>query len=262
MVRVDTFGAGPSISLIHGWGAQNTVWKDWAQSNLAPHFKVSLIELPGFGESPKIENKKNNAELADAWTQAIIEALPKKTHLLGWSLGGLVAQNIALKHPEKIESLICLATTPRFTQTDNWSGAVSPKLMADFMQSIQADSLATLKSFWTLQLQGSDLPRKSVRSFIQRMQDSKLPTLTGLTQGLKLLNHFDFRQRAQHFETPVLWLLGENDPLIPTQTIENFHHNAVNSKQHIIHGAAHTPFVSHPDETAHAIIEFTQTLKH
>lgn len=262
MVSVDTFGTGPSISLIHGWGAQNSVWKDWAQTYLAPHFTVSLIELPGFGESPKIENTKENADLADKWTQAITDALPEKTHLLGWSLGGLLAQNIALQTPEKIESLICLATTPRFTQADNWTGAVSPKLMTDFMQSIQADSLATLKSFWALQLQGSELPRKSIRSFIQRMQNSKLPTLTGLTQGLQLLNHFDFRQSSQRFEIPVLWLLGENDPLIPIQTIQDFHQNAINSKQTIIMGAAHTPFVSHPVETAQAIIEFIETTEH
>lgn len=261
MVSVDTFGTGPSISLIHGWGAQNSVWKDWAKTYLAPHFTISLIELPGFGESPKIENIKEDADLANAWTQAIMNSLPEKTHLLGWSLGGLLAQNIALHNPEKIKSLICLASTPRFTQTDSWSGAVSPKLMADFMQSIQADSLATLKSFWALQLQGSNLPRKSIRNFIQHMQNSKLPTLTGLTQGLRLLNHFDFRQSAQRFELPVLWLLGENDPLIPSQAIRDFHQHAMNSKQSIIAGAAHSPFISHPVETAHAIIEFIQTTK-
>lgn len=256
MLTIDQFGSGPSLSLIHGWGAQNAVWKNWAQSQLAPHFCVTLIELPGFGSSPKLHTPTKDDLLADAWTQAILECLPNKTHLLGWSLGGLLAQNILLKHPEKVQSLICLASTPRFTQIEQWSGAVSPKLMADFFHSIHADSLATLKHFWRLQMQGSEWSRQSLRQFLQRMQAYQLPSLSGLTQGLTLLNHFDFRDAWQSNQTPLLWLCGEKDPLIPAESIAQFSKITPNARCEVIPGAAHSPFVSHPNETAQAIIQF------
>lgn len=256
MLQVDQFGTGPSITMIHGWGAQNAVWADWAKAHLAPHFCVTLIELPGFGSSSKLPNYENDEQLATAWSETILSHLPAKTTLLGWSLGGLLAQNIALHYPQRVEKLILLASTPRFTQTDQWSGAVSPKLMFDFMQSIQADSLAALKSFWALQLQGSELPRLKMREFIKQMQHYQMPTLTGLTQGLTLLKHFDFRKQADQPPQQTLWLIGEKDPLVSTQTIEAFTQNSPNSEFKIIQGAAHTPFVSHPEQTAQAIIKF------
>lgn len=258
MINIESMGSGKNLCLLHGWGAQNAVWSQWALQNLAPHFRVHLIELPGFGHSDALANQATDEQLAQIWTQTIAEYLPEKTHLLGWSLGGLLAQNIALSAPDKIERLICLASTPRFTQTDQWSGAVSPKLMQDFLKSIQADTLATLKRFWTLQLQGSDLPRKNLRQFVSQMQSYKVPNLQGLIQGLKLLNHFDFRDNTHSNPIETLWLLGENDPLIPTDFIAEFSTIQRNSSVKILHGAAHTPFSSHPDETAKAIIEFLQ----
>lgn len=256
MLQVTSFGQGENLSLIHGWGAQNAIWQEWAETYLAAHFRVHLIELPGFGNSNKVAEQTNEQQLAASWTSEILQALPEKTHLLGWSLGGLLAQQIAIQEPQRVEKLICLASTPRFTQSDDWQWAVSPKLMADFMHSIQADSLATLKSFWTLQMQGSDVPRQQIRQFVKRMNDYKIPSLGGLTQGLRLLKYFDFRQQAGEIKQPMLWLLGEQDPLIPQEFISEFSTIQPQAQVRILSGAAHTPFVSHPQDTAQAIISF------
>ena len=257
MLQTEQFGQGESLTLIHGWGAQNAVWHDWAQQQLAAHFSVTLIELPGFGNTPALE-AESGTEL-DAWLSAIVSVLPDKTHLLGWSLGGLLAQQIALRHPERIESVICLASTPRFTQNDDWQWAVSPKMMADFLKSVQADSLTTLKHFWKLQLQlqGGAQPRTEIRQFLTRMQALKFPTLTGLVQGLTLLKQIDNRTAITELSQPLLWLLGEHDPLVPLDAFEHFS-QPVQSQIYVLQGAGHSPFYSHPDATAQAIIEFLQ----
>ncbi|CAN8139561.1 Pimeloyl-(acyl-carrier protein) methyl ester esterase [uncultured Thiomicrorhabdus sp.] len=246
----------PKLTMIHGWGAQNAVWQSWAQEYLAEYFQLHLIELPGFGSSDNVASQDSDQALAQTWAHAILETMPQKTHLLGWSLGGLLAQQIAIQHPERVDSLICLASTPRFTQNDDWTWAVSPKLLADFMHSIQADSSATLKSFWTLQMQGSDVPRKQIRQFVKRMQDYQMPKLNGLTQGLRLLKYLDFREQAGELHMPVLWLLGEHDPLIPQAFISEFSTIQHQAEVLILEGAAHTPFASHPQQTADAIRHF------
>lgn len=250
----------PKLTMIHGWGAQNAVWQDWAKECLAEYFQLHLIELPGFGNSDNVANDKNDQALAQAWVDAIVATMPGQSHLLGWSLGGLLAQQIAIQYPEKVTSLICLASTPRFTQNDDWKWAVSPKLMADFMHSVQADSSATLKSFWALQMQGSDVPRKQIRQFVKRMQDYQIPKLNGLTQGLRLLNYFDFRDQAEQLTMPMLWLLGEQDPLIPQAFISEFSTIQRQAEVQVLAGAAHTPFVSHPQQTADAIRHFLAKL--
>ncbi|MBN2646753.1 MAG: pimeloyl-ACP methyl ester esterase BioH [Thiotrichales bacterium] len=250
------FGQGPNLCLIHGWGAQNAVWHEWAQTYLASHFQVHLIELPGFGQTAKIGDYQDDTELTQAWIETLLAQMPAQSHVLGWSLGGLLAQYLALERPQRVQSLICLASSPRFTQTDHWPWAVSPKLIGDFMLSLQADSTATLKHFWALQMQGSELPRQQFRHFLKQMGNHRLPTLSGLTQGLRLLKSLDFRERLSALDTPTLWLLGENDPLIPHAWVSQFSTIQPQAKAQILPGAAHTPFVSHPEECAQAIIQF------
>lgn len=257
-LHTETFGEGDHLALIHGWGAQNTVWREWAKLHLAPHFCVTLIELPGFGDSAALPNSD---DIETAWLNAILEVLPPHTHLLGWSLGGLLAQKIAVRAPTQITSLICLASTPKFVQTEGWNWAVSPTLLGDFIQAIGQDTLATLKHFWKLQIQGSDGARLLIKEFSLRMTHSKIPQMDGLIQGLQLLKAMDCRQDAATLTCPVLWLLGENDPLIPQDFITQFSTIQPTAQVEILTGAAHMPFLSHPRDTAAHIIAFLKTVK-
>jgi len=174
-------------------------------------------------------------------------------------LGGLLAQKIANQSPERIQSLICLASTPRFIQADDWQWAVSPSLIADFIQAVGTDTAATLKHFWKLQIQGSDGARQLIKQFMTKIKDSRLPTMKGLLQGLELLKSIDCRPCAQDIQCSVLWLLGENDPLIPKDFITEFSTIQPTAKVEILCGAAHMPFISHPSETAEQIILFIQS---
>jgi pimeloyl-[acyl-carrier protein] methyl ester esterase len=245
----------PNLTLIHGWAAENAVWEDWATEMLAPHFNLYLIELPGFGLSPVLPDLKDD-EINAVWLEALAEQLPEKSHLLGWSLGGLLAQQLALAYPDKIESLICMASTPRFTQNDNWKWAVSPSLMGDFIKAMSLEAAGVLKQFWNLQLQGSDNARDLMKRLKHQMQGRTQPKLQGLLQGLILLKNIDNRGRLVDLKQPTLWLLGEHDPLIPKDLIQDLSRLQREGQIEIIAGASHMPFFSHPKETAQAIIAF------
>lgn len=259
MLNTETFGQGPNLTLLHGWAAQNSNWKNWAETELAPYFTVTLIDLPGFGNSDPLPDSE---QIQADWIAAITAQLPEQTHLLGWSLGGLLAQKIAKQSPKRIQSLICLASTPRFTQAEDWPWAVSPNLIADFIQAVGSDTVAALKHFWKLQIQGSDGARKLIKEFMTRVKESRMPSMKGLLQGLELLKSIDCRSCAKEIHCPVLWLLGENDPLIPVHFIEDFmaEFSTIQPtvKVEILPGAAHMPFLSHPRETAQKIILFLQ----
>ncbi|WP_373019201.1 alpha/beta fold hydrolase [Thiomicrorhabdus sp.] len=252
----EQFGSGPNLTFIHGWGAQNSVWREWIKEYFAADYSVTLIELPGFGDSPEIKKPEN---IQQAWLDALIAALPEPTHLVGWSLGGLLSQQIAIRNPEKILSLTCLASTPRFMQTEDWHWAVNPKLMNDFIQALGKDTLATLQHFWKLQIQGSDGARKLIKHYMQQMKTRKIPKLGGLAQGLQLLKEMDNREALNQLHLPVLWLLGENDPLIPKEFVSEFSTIQPLGQVSMISGAAHMPFYSHPEQTAQALQEFLNT---
>jgi pimeloyl-[acyl-carrier protein] methyl ester esterase len=243
----------PNLTMIHGWGAESRVWQDWATEKLSPEYTVTLIDLPGFGKSPSLPNSQT---IEDDWINALIAALPEKTHLLGWSLGGLLAQQIALRHPEKILSLICLATTPRFTQNDGWQRSVSPQIIGDFIQAISIEISSVLKKFWRLQLQGSENGRTLMKELVKHMSSRNMPTLKPLNQGLTLLKDMDNRNQIKELTMPTLWLLGERDPLIPQEIRTQLQELQPNAQIKIIPGGSHIPFFSQPDETADYILKF------
>lgn len=255
VLNTEIFGQGPSLTLIHGWGGQNSVWKDWAQEYLAPYFQITMIELPGFGNSPKLELSSDD-DINQAWLDSIIQALPKHTTLAGWSLGGLMVQQIAYLAPEKVDGLICLATTPRFVQAEGWNLAIPPELMAGFIKSLGLDAWAVLNRFWKLQLQGSDGARQLMRHIINQSKSRKLPSYIALRQGLELLRDIDMRTKLAEIQSPTLWVLGQHDPLVPKDLLSQLILLQPEAQIEVVQGAAHMPFTSHPDITAELIKEF------
>ena len=260
-LHTEIFGQGESLTMIHGWGAQNAVWREWAQTYLADHFLVTLVELPGFGESPKLDLNKDD-DVNQAWLSVLADAIPSQTHLLGWSLGGLMAQQLALHYPQKVNKLVCLASTPRFTQSDHWTRAISPELMADFIKALGLDSFALLSRFWKLQLQGSDGGRQLIKHFVNQMHGRTLPAFSSLLQGLELLRDIDLRDAISQIQAPTLWLLGEKDPLVPLEMAQTLLKIQPTARLEVINGAAHVPFFSHPEQTASKLIDFLKTENH
>lgn len=243
----------PHLTLIHGWGAESRVWEEWAQQFFSPHFNITLIDLPGFGESPVVDNNEN---LEEQWLAALETVLPAKTHLLGWSLGGLLAQKIALRNPEKIESLICLATTPRFTQNDGWTRSVSPQIINDFIKAIGIEINKTLVKFWRMQVNGVSNKRTLMKELVSHMSKRNMPKIKPLNQGLILLKDMDNRSDIQNLNMPTLWLLGQHDPLIPEDIRLNLHELQPNAQIEIIEDGGHIPFFSQPEHTAELINQF------
>ena len=256
MLNRETLGQGSNLTLLHGWAADNGVWRDWINTYLAPHFTCHLIELPGFGQSAPIEAETPEA-IRTAWRNAVIEALPDApTALLGWSLGGLVAQDVSLVAPDRVTRLIGLCTSPRFVQVEGWRHGVPPKLIVDFLQALAVDAGALLKRFWLLQWQGDRQAKVLMRQFMQEMRGRSLPTLRGLEQGLVLLRTLDFRAQLPGLAQPTLWLLGAKDPLIPVSWVEQLVQLQPHGQVKVLPHAAHLPFRSHPAETAEAICRF------
>ena len=256
-IAIPSFNAAgkpnPNLTLIHGWAAESRVWESWVQEYFSPHYSIILVDLPGCGESDEITN---NSNLLEDWLLAIEKVIPEKTHLLGWSLGGLIAQQIALRNPDKIQSLICLASTPRFTQNDGWKKSVSPKIINDFIQAVSIEAGKTLKQFWRLQLQGVSNSRSLMKSLVEHMSQRSVPSLKTLNQGLRLLKDMDNRQAIKNLNMPTLWLLGEHDPLIPQDIRESLPKLQPQAHIEVLADGSHIPFFSKPQETAQAILDF------
>jgi pimeloyl-[acyl-carrier protein] methyl ester esterase len=255
MIAVKNFGQtqGQRLVFIHGWAGQAHLWHDWIEQAFGAQYALSTLELPGHGLSEPLAS-------AALWQKALHEALPEDTYVIGWSLGGLMAQGICIEEAHrppaqrKVKGLICLATTPCFSQTHGWQWGISPELLGQFFQGLQVDASAILNHFWTLQLQGSPNAKPLIRNWLKQLKSWKMPDFASLGQGLELIKQLDHRQALEQLQLPTLWLLGERDPLVAAQplllALATLQPDAA---VRIIKQAGHSPFLSHPDETAQAI---------
>jgi 3-oxoadipate enol-lactonase len=107
-------GSGPPLTLIMGMGCSARQWQ-WMVPVFAESFKVITFDNRGAGRSGKPDMDYSTEMFADD-TRALLDALDiPRTHLFGVSVGGMVAQQFALKYPERVDRLVLGCTMPSFT---------------------------------------------------------------------------------------------------------------------------------------------------
>jgi 3-oxoadipate enol-lactonase len=104
-------GAGAPLLLIHGLGYARWGWEPVVPA-LAESFDVVLFDNRGIGESDAPPGPYTVAELAADALQVLDEAGVARAHVLGTSLGGMVAQEVALAAPGRVDKLVLACTTP------------------------------------------------------------------------------------------------------------------------------------------------------
>jgi pimeloyl-ACP methyl ester carboxylesterase len=124
----------PTMVLLHGVGLDHTMWEP-AAALLAEHFTVITPDLPGHGSRPPAADGTTLADLADG----VVGEVPPGSHLVGFSLGALVAQFLALHRPELVATLTSVSSVCRRTADERT--AVLARLntaRADFAASAAA----------------------------------------------------------------------------------------------------------------------------
>ncbi len=223
------------------------VW-DGVRDALARHFRLHIVDLPGYGTSPAFESYT-----LEHLARAVAAALPAKVQVCGWSLGGQVALEMALLFPDQIERLVLTSSTPCFTAREGWPCAVPREVLLDFAAALETDYEGTLNRFLALQTRGGD----EVKTVLKRLRDILFtrgrPDVQTLRAGLNILLESDLRDRVTMIKTPTLLLHGGRDLLTPVGAAHWLAEQMPEARLEVLPGAAHAPFLSHP-------MEFTETV--
>jgi len=252
---------GTPLLLIHGWGMHGGMWESVAKQ-LARNFDVYAADLPGHGYS---KTGKKDEPVSPLTLDAIVDRLSVQfdgpLNVCGWSLGGQVALRWALRHPQQVERLVLVASTPCFVRLDDWRFALSVEILEEFAVNLQQNYAQTLKRFLSLQMRGSEQEREVLALLRDDLFSRGEPDLGALQSGLNILRDSDLRGVLPEVGQPVLVLAGERDTLIPHQATKYFAERLANGRLATIKGAAHAPFLSHPDEFGGLMLEFMRAGK-
>ncbi|WP_240615515.1 pimeloyl-ACP methyl ester esterase BioH [Alteromonas facilis] len=253
--RLDSDNALPTLVLLHGWGLNSGVWQE-AICDLVTDFDVVTVDLPGFGINaetlPEDYSLENIANM-------LAPCVPQDSILLGWSMGGLIAQHIAIENKVKLKGLISLASTPCFAERDDWHGIKRPVLAA-FEKQLEFDFGKTLARFLAIQALGSPSAKSDIKAIQHSINEYPQPSHVALMDGLNLLSTVDLRDRISQIGCPTLRLYGRLDSLVPIDGVERIQALQPHSISQIFPHAAHAPFISHRSMWVTALKDFCQTL--
>ena len=278
-LHVETRGSGATLLLIHGWGMHGGMWGGVAK-RLAEHFRLLSVDLPGHGYSKarKGEGKREKGSPLPLAGEGIGDRVPFTLHpshismdaivdqlsaqfsepltVCGWSLGGQVALHWALRHPQQISRLALVGSTPCFVRRPDWECAMAAETLAEFAAALQQDYAQTLRRFLALQVRGSERERELLAALRGELFSRGEPDLGALQSGLEILRDSDLRGALQGIHQPALVVGGERDTLTPPQASHYLAAQLPNAQLSIIKGAAHAPFLSHPEIFAECVCDF------
>jgi pimeloyl-[acyl-carrier protein] methyl ester esterase len=252
-LKISTAGRGNSgkqLVFLHGWGVNSGVWQPLIDI-IKDEFCITTIDLPGYGLNhqrlPVPYNLQNIARM-------VAEHLPANCILIGWSLGGLVAQQIANTYPEKLKQLVLICSSPKFSKSIEWPG-IEPKILDFFTQQLELDFPKTLERFIAIQAMGSVSVRQDTKTIKQAVQRYPPPSPVALSAGLDMLQSVDLREQLKTLSIPCQMFLGRLDKLVPDTVAPLV--QLLNSKItiEVILDVSHAPFISNTESFAKRLVK-------
>ncbi len=249
-VHVETTGRGEPLVLLHGWAMHAGVFGA-SIAHLAARFRVHAVDLPGHGHSAAFE-----PYTLDGVVTAVDRAcagVARPLTVLGWSFGGLVALRWARLAPERVARLVLVCTTPKFVSHDDWPHAMSREVLERFGDELHFAWKLTVQRFLALQVHGSEHGRAALAALRGQIFARGEPSPRALRGALGVLATTDLRTEVAAIAQPALVISGSRDTLATPAAGEWLAGALPDARFALLHGAAHAPFLSHPDAFRQAL---------
>ncbi len=251
-------GAGPPLLMIQGMGGQASSWGEPFMERLRPHFTTVRFSNRGVGLSDNPRNVVTIPAMADD-AAGLLSALGiELAHVLGISMGGMIAQDFAIRHAARLQGLVlgCTGCGPAH------SVPAPPETLARLGQAMGLPAEERVRAFWALTVTPAFLENGS--AFFEEMIRTALAAppaeLARLQATMALqfgaITAYTSYDRLGEIKAPTLVVHGDSDALVPAANGEIIHEKIAGSRMHIIAGAGHCFFWEKPEESAQVILQF------
>jgi 3-oxoadipate enol-lactonase len=240
-------GSGPPLLLIMGMSGTSLHWGEPFLELLRGDFEVIAYDHRGVGASSPLTGEVTIAQLAQD-ASALLSALElDSAHVLGISMGGMIAQELALKHPEQVRTLTLGCTYcggPEMTQGPPW---VLQKLTEGMLSGDRERALRTAWEVNVSQAMAEDADAYADFHAIGQQRAVAVPVITAQLQAC--LAH-DTSARLHELQMPTLVIHGTDDLMIPVENARQIARLLPAASLEILDGVGHLFFWERPERTA------------
>ena len=249
-------GGARTVVLLHGVGGGREAWGDsLSGTGLAladAGFTAIAVDLPGYGDSAPIE-PYDMAGLAARVTALIDWLAPERCALVGHSMGGMVAQELMARSPNRVHALVLCATSPSFGRPD---GAWQAEFLAQRLAPLDAGGgMSRLAPGLVLGMASPDAPHDAVARAAVLM--SAVPETT-YRRALQAIAGFNCREALRDLRLPVLCLAGEHDRNAPAAVMQQMAARIADAEYQCLPGVGHLAHMEAPGPFNCALVEFLQ----
>jgi pimeloyl-ACP methyl ester carboxylesterase len=251
-------GKGKTLLLLHGWGASSFSWRN----NLLPlseHFHVIALDLKGFGLTEKSKGKYDLSEFTEHVKAFIDELGLEKICLVGNSMGGGIAINLAYIFEEIIDRIILIDAT---AISDDDSLPLSFKIVmikpiGELLSFFMINRKTVINTLNQVYHDKSKINSEVIEGYYKplKLQGSRRVLLSSLrnVSKFKVLKNY-----LEKINKKCLIIWGEKDPWLPVKYAYEINKKIRDSKLIIIPEAGHVPHEEKPEIVNEAIVNFMQ----
>ena len=238
-------GNGKSaVVLLHGAGGNHLHWP-YNLRRLAD-YKIYAPDLPGHGKSAGL-GMQSVEKYADAIAEWLAALEIKKAIIAGHSMGGAIAQTMAINYPKLVKGLILVATGARLS--------VNEDLLHKLSTPASAPAALELILKWSW-MPGTD------EKLLKKVQEQMLEVRSSVIYGDYLAcNNFDLTGKLGKIKAPTLVIAGEQDKMTPLDLLLQLENGIKHAQLAIVPEAGHMVMLEKPEQVAREVESFLAKIK-
>ncbi len=251
-IAYEVRGEGDPLLLVHGLGYARWGWET-VIDDLSDRYRVIAFDNRGIGDSDVPDGPYTAAEMATDAVAVLDAAAIDRAHVIGTSLGGMIAQELAIDHPERVHQLVLVASHP-----GGESGYPLPEqtqeLIAEMPQMEPAEALrrATRNALSDGAL--DEQPELVDRILEHRLGDPQEPA--GWQAQAAAGSGYESGGRLTEIQAPALVVQGDEDVVVDTRNAEVIADAIPDARLEWLRGAGHLAFWEQPDRFVRLVDDF------
>lgn len=259
-------GTGPAVILLHGLGATNASMLPTLR-DLARDHRVIAPDLPGFGDTGKPLRPLHAAFFAQ-WLRAFMDALDvERADLVGNSMGGRIAIEMGLRHPDRVRNLAMLCPSPAFLRGREWARVVRllrPELAFVPLPMRHTAVVRGIRSMFSR-------PERLRPEWYAAGADEFLRVFANPRGRICFFSAArqiyleephrppgGFWARLPDLQAPALFVWGDRDTLVPARFARHVERALPSAESVVLHDSGHVPQFEHPEKTHQLLRRFLE----